>query len=192
MKISDVGLDLIKKFEGVRLMAYKALPHERYYTIGYGHYGADVKQGQKITLDRANELLERDIDKFEKLVNKYNHIYNFNQNEFDALCSFCYNVGNIDGLTKNGTRTRKEIEQAFTLYVKANNLVITGLVKRRNAELALFKTPVASTNRCVTLKETQKIKALIDKIIGGEFGNGDERKEVLYNSIQKLVNDRLK
>ena len=47
MKISSNGLNLLKRFEGCRLTAYKCFSHEKYYTIGYGHYGADVKEGQR-------------------------------------------------------------------------------------------------------------------------------------------------
>ena len=50
MKISDNGIALIKKYEGCRLHAYKPVPTEKYYTIGYGHYGADVKEGDIIRL----------------------------------------------------------------------------------------------------------------------------------------------
>ena len=44
MKTSQNGINLIKQFEGVRLEAYKAVPTEEHYTIGYGHYGPDVKK----------------------------------------------------------------------------------------------------------------------------------------------------
>lgn len=49
MTTSKNGIDLIKQFEGCRLKAYKALPSEQYYTIGYGHYGADVTAGMTIS-----------------------------------------------------------------------------------------------------------------------------------------------
>lgn len=192
MKVSQVGIDLIKRFEGCKLTAYKATPSEQFYTIGYGHYGADVKSNQTITLKKAEDLLCRDIDRFEKLVNKYDHIYKWNQNEFDALTAFAYNIGSIDGLTSNGTRSRTDIINAWSKYNKAGGVVLAGLVKRRDSELKLFiqKVPESTSTRIVALKETQKIKTIIDKIMAGEFGNGEERKTVLYNSIQALVNKR--
>ena len=55
--LSPNGLKLIKSFEGCKLTAYKCLPTEKYYTIGYGHYGSDVKAGMKITEEQAEELL---------------------------------------------------------------------------------------------------------------------------------------
>lgn len=139
LSISDRGVQFIAKFEGLRLHAYKAIPSEKYYTIGYGHYGKEITKDTVITKEEALKLLKTDCAKFEKKVNKYMGIYCFNQNQFDALCSFAYNIGNIDGLTKNGTRTIGEIEKAIPLYNKAGGQVLAGLTKRRKAELELFR-----------------------------------------------------
>lgn len=137
MKTSKKGLELIKKFEGCSLTAYKALPTERYYTIGYGHYGSDVKKGQTITQEEADTLLAKDIKKFEYRVNAYEK-YNWKQNEFDALVSFAYNIGNIDGLTNYGQRSKETIAEKMLLYVKSGGQTIDGLVKRRQEEKLLF------------------------------------------------------
>ena len=94
--ISSNGVVLIKSFEGFSRVACKALPSEKYLTIGYGHYGKDVKPNQTITEAEAVKLLVKDLSGFVAKVNKYNRKYGFTQNEFDALVSFCYNVGNID------------------------------------------------------------------------------------------------
>ena len=138
MKTSDKGLELIKNFEGCKLTAYRC--PAGVLTIGYGHTG-DVKEGQKITQKKADALLKEDLEKFEKRVEKYNWKYHFNQNEFDALVSFAYNIGNVDGLTKNGKRSRGQVADAILLYNKAGGKVLNGLVKRRKAEQALFLTP---------------------------------------------------
>jgi len=140
MEISKNGLDLIKKFEGCELTAYRC--PAGVLTIGYGHTGADVKEGQKITQKKADALLKSDLARFEKCVSKYNWKYHFNQNEFDALVSFAYNIGNVDGLTKNGKRSRGQIADSIVKYNKAGGKVLNGLVKRRKAEQALFLTPV--------------------------------------------------
>lgn len=140
MKTSNNGINLIKSFEGVRLTAYKAVATEKYYTIGYGHYGADVKAGMKITQAQADEYLKADLAKFEAKVDKYQTQYNFNQNQYDALVSFAYNVGNIDGLTKKGTRTIEQIANSFKLYNKSGGKVLQGLVNRRAKEKALFES----------------------------------------------------
>ena len=138
MKISENGLKLIIDFEGFCPKATEAVKTEKYYTIGYGHYGKDVDENQSITKEQALSLLKKDIKRFETKVMKYNDCYNFTQNEFDALVSFSYNVGNIDQLTAKGTRTKKEIADAMLLYIKSGGNVLNGLRKRRNKERELF------------------------------------------------------
>lgn len=138
MKISENGLNLIISFEGFCPKATKAVKTEKYYTIGYGHYGKDVDEKQTMTKEDALKLLKKDMKRFETKVMKYNDCYNFTQNEFDALVSFAYNVGNIDQLTAKGTRTKKEIADAMLLYIKSGGKVLNGLRKRRNKERELF------------------------------------------------------
>lgn len=138
MKISENGLNLIIAFEGFCPKATKAVKTEKYYTIGYGHYGKDVEENQSITKKQALKLLKKDMKRFETKVMKYNNCYNFTQNEFDALVSFAYNVGNIDQLTAKGTRTKKEIADAMLLYIKSDGNVLDGLRKRRIRERELF------------------------------------------------------
>lgn len=196
MTINDKGIKLIKSFEGLRLKAYKALPSEKYFTIGYGHYGADVKEGQTITEAEAEALLRSDLKKYEAKVNKYSN-YKWNENEFSALVSFAYNIGNIDGLTKKGERTRDEIKKFWTSYSKAGGKELPGLLRRREAELKLFnegKTMAAEhkTNQ----KDTKQVK--LDKLIEltkatmrGEYGSGVNRKNRLgsaYNAVQSIIN----
>ena len=77
MKISINGLNLIKKFEGLRLTAYKPVSNEKYYTIGYGHYGSDVKSDMCITEDEALELLKKDVESSEKAVSSLLKYYDF-------------------------------------------------------------------------------------------------------------------
>lgn len=139
MKINEKGLDLIKSFEGCKLTAYKC--PAGVLTIGYGHTGADVKEGQKITQKKADALLIKDVERFEKMVNAYKKKYKWTQNEFNALVSFAFNIGNIDQLTKYGKRNKGQIADAILLYNKAGGKVLSGLVKRRKAEHDLFCTP---------------------------------------------------
>lgn len=137
-QISVNGLNLIKSFEGCRLKAYKALPSEKYYTIGYGHYGVDVLPNLRITQYQAELLLLKDLARFCAAVNKYDYKYRWTQNEFDALVSFAYNIGNIDQLTAKGTRTKAQIADKIPAYCKSGKKTIPGLVRRRAAERALF------------------------------------------------------
>lgn len=134
MKISDAGIELIKRFEGCKLTAYKC--PAGIWTIGYGHTG-NVTDGMTITQTYADALLRSDLIKFEQKVAKYKK-YDWAQNEFDALVSFAFNVGNIDQLTSNGTRDMKTIAEKMLLYNKANGKVLNGLTERRKAEYDMF------------------------------------------------------
>lgn len=144
MKTSQRGIDLIKQFEGFRAQAYKCLATEKYFTIGYGHYGPDVRFGQVITQREAEEILKRDIERFEANINKYYYTYDFNQSEFDALVSFAYNIGSIDQLTANGTRSKAVIAEKMLLYVNSGGHRIEGLVRRRKMEHDLFLSDSAT------------------------------------------------
>ena len=135
-KINKSGLNLIKKYEGCRLTSY--ICPAGVLTIGYGHTGKDVKPNQTITKKKAISLLKKDLARFERHVQSYNYIYEWTDNEFSALVSFAFNIGNIDQLTGYGTRTRSQIRSAMVKYVKANGKTLAGLVKRRKAELRLF------------------------------------------------------
>lgn len=131
----EKGLNLIKKFEGCRLKAYRC--PAGVLTIGYGHTKG-VKSGQVITQEQAEELLHKDIVNFCKKVDKYDKIYHFNENEYNALLSFVFNIGNIDQLTANGTRSKKVIGEKMKLYTKAGGKTLNGLVRRRNEEYELY------------------------------------------------------
>lgn len=149
MNISEKGIELIKKFEGCHLTAYLCPAGK--WTIGYGHT-AGVKKGMTITQEQADEYLKNDIVKFEKRVMKYNDIYHWNQNEFDALVLFAMNNGSIGPLTKYGTRTKQTIADKILEYNKAKNtvgklVVLNGLVRRRKEEQALFLAPVETDGK---------------------------------------------
>ena len=149
MKTSQNGINLIKQFEGCRLTAYKCAAGV--WTIGYGHT-AGVKAGQKITQVQAESFLKDDLIKFEKLVEKYDARYHWNQNQFDALVSFAFNVGNIDQLTANGIRDTKTIAQKMLQYNKAAGKVLSGLAERRKAEQALFLKTAAQNIQAASVE----------------------------------------
>lgn len=156
MKISDRGIALIKQFEGCKLTAYKPVPTEKYWTIGYGHYGPDVAPGAVISQIQADMYLRLDLDKFEKKVEKYNDKYHWTQNEFDALVSFAYNIGSIDQLTANGTRSKSTISMKIPEYCKAGGKKLPGLVKRRVAEQALFNESLTKEEAPVKMVGVQQ------------------------------------
>lgn len=139
MKTSPEGIALIKRFEGCRLEAY--ICPANVWTIGYGHTGADVVKGLKITQETADILLRRDLFKFEAAVERAaGPAY---QNQFDAMVSLCYNIGpaafaksSVARLHKNGQYA--SAAQAFLLWNKGGGKVLPGLVKRRTAERNLY------------------------------------------------------
>ena len=137
MRIGQKGEELIKFFEGLYLEAYKC--PAGVWTIGWGHT-AGVKQGDKITKQQAQELFEKDMKIYEGHVNRIVNLP-LNQNQFDALVSFCYNCGqgNLQKLVKN--RNLDQIAAAMLLFNKANGKVLKGLVTRRQMEQKLFLTP---------------------------------------------------
>ena len=137
MKTSQRGINLIKQFEGVRLTAYKC--PAGVYTIGYGHTRG-VQRGMKITEEEASAYLTADLRNSEKAVERYDSVYHWNQNEFDALVSFTFNCGatNLRALLRNGRRNRSQIAETLPLYRKAGGKVLKGLERRRAAEKALF------------------------------------------------------
>lgn len=143
MNTSKNGIDLIKKFEGCRLTAYRCAAGVP--TIGYGHT-AGVKIGQSITQEQAEQYLRNDLKKFEQMVMKYDSKYHWNQNQFDALVSFAYNIGSIDQLTDNGKRDYKTISEKILEYnkitVNGKKVVSKGISERRAVEKDLFLSRV--------------------------------------------------
>ena len=135
------ALKMIKKYEGLALRPY-CCP-SGILTIGYGHTGNDVKKGMVITKKQANELLKKDLVRFKKEVMKYDSVYHWNENEYQALLSFAYNIGSIHQLTANGTRTKEQISTAIPLYCSdSNGNKLLGLLKRRMEEQKLFNKEV--------------------------------------------------
>lgn len=196
-KISNKCLDLVKEFEGCRLTAYR--DEVGVWTIGYGITNADrsitgklIHKGMKISKDTAEKWLRESlIKKYLPLVLKYDKQYNWNQNELDALVSFCYNIGSIKQLTADGTRSKAVVASKMLQYNKAGGRVYNGLTRRRKAERALFLTKAAPEKKPVKKKSNETIAK---EVLAGKWGSGKERKKKLkaagynYAAIQKIVN----
>lgn len=141
--VSDHGLQFIGRFEGFVDHAYKPVAGERYWTIGYGHYGPDVKLGQRISRTKALELLRRDARHAVVAVKRSVHVP-LTRNEFDALVSLCFNIGSGAFASSTVVRElnkghRRRAAAAFLLWVRgANGQRLAGLVRRRQAEARLF------------------------------------------------------
>jgi lysozyme len=149
VKTSQDGINLIKYFEGLRTKAY--LDSVGIPTIGYGHIKG-VKLGMMITETKAEELLKKDLEYFENKVLDLVKV-NLLQNQFDALVSFTFNLG--EGSLKKSTLLKKlnstvffrkeeleSIANEFLKWNKAGGKVLTGLTKRRIAEKMMFLTPI--------------------------------------------------
>lgn len=141
---SEAGIQLIAKFEGLRLQRYRDAVG--LWTIGYGHLiqAAEIQTLQTITIEEARVLLCRDLAQAEQAVNNL-VTRDINQNQFDVLVSFTFNLG-INNLKKS-TLLRKlndgDINGAaseFLRWNKAGGKVLTGLMNRRSTEMELFLT----------------------------------------------------
>jgi lysozyme len=147
VRISELGVDLIRNFEGFSLDAYR--DSGGIWSIGYGST-SDVRPGMRITPDEADKRLRSDVTEAEQAVRELVTVP-LEQGEFDALVSFTYNLGR--GNLKRSTLLRKlnagfykEAAEEFPKWRLAAGKVLQGLVRRRAAEKALF----LSADRCQT------------------------------------------
>ncbi len=142
LSYSDQGLALTEQFEGLRLTAYQDSVGK--WTIGYGHTGADVTPGLTITQEQASALLLQDVASAVAAVNRLVTVP-LTQNQFDALVDFTFNAGqgNLASSTLlrelNAGNTAGAAAQ-FLVWVYAGGVQLPGLVKRRQAESALFQS----------------------------------------------------
>lgn len=146
--IPKAAYDLVREFEGLRLVAYpdpgtRGAP----YTVGYGHT-AGVFKDTHIGVDMAVRLLKLDLEEAGRYIEKMVTV-ELNDNEFSALLSFVFNLGPQN--LKNSTLLRKLNEgdkqgasEEFGKWNKAAKRVMQGLTRRREAERVLFLTPVAT------------------------------------------------
>lgn len=152
MRISDNGIFLIKDFEAFVPLAYNLkdsnIPGKILWTVGYGHTST-AYEGMTVTEEEARELLRRDLNEAERCVNSYVSV-KLNQNQFDALVSFVFNVGcpAFRGSTLLRRLHAGEIEKIpFELnkWIYDNGKVLNGLIRRRATEGELFTRPVNIT-----------------------------------------------
>lgn len=148
MKLTEKGINMIKEFEGLRLTAYR--DSVGVWTIGYGNTyyedGTVVKQGDKITQERADRLFRSIVDKFaDQVRNALNNPDRVSDTQFSAMVSLAYNIG--IGAFRGSTLLRKvnanpcdpTIPDEFPRWNKAGGKVLDGLTRRRKAEADLYK-----------------------------------------------------
>ena len=143
MNIGQAGIDLIKSYEKLRLKAYLPTPDD-VWTIGWGHTGSDVVEGLVWTRERADEAFLEDTALVEKCVNGAVTLP-LTQNEFDACCSLCFNIG--CGAFKGSTLAKKlnasdlaGAEAEFKRWNRQAGKELAGLTRRRAQEAVLFET----------------------------------------------------
>ena len=142
LKTSQKGIELIKAFEGCKLKSYKC--PASVWTIGYGNTyyldGSKVLMGQKISQIEADMLMLKLLPKYEATVIKNIKVV-LNQNQFDALVSFCWNCGSSKTLFSliNQKATDEVIYKWWcTHYIEGGGKELPGLVRRRKTEADLF------------------------------------------------------
>ena len=139
VETSENGIELIKDFEGRRLVAYQ--DSVGVWTIGYGHTKT-AHEDKLIIKSTADRLLAEDLAEFEKYVDTYVTVA-LTQNQFDALVSWTFNLG--PGNLQESTMLRKlnygdyeSVPDEMRRWNKAGGEVLEGLVRRRDAEAELF------------------------------------------------------
>lgn len=141
--ISENGLHFTAAWESFKAKAYRATKDEKYLTIGYGHYGADVKEGQTITEEEALELLHKDMAKAVAAVDAAAS-QSLTQSQFDAVCDLVYNAGAgvIAASTGTGQALRRgdiaTLRHKISLFINQNGKPLLGLRRRTAGRLALF------------------------------------------------------
>lgn len=196
--IGAAGLALIQKFEGCRLKAYKPVKTEKYWTIGWGHYGPDVREGQTITQAEADAMLKADCQRFADAVD--NPAYcpltaQLNANQRDALISFTFNCGAGCLKTLCRGRSLSQICAAMALYDKSNGKPLAGLTRRRAAEQALFNTPVEE-EEIVTYKYLkdvpEKFRPTIEQLMDAGIIQGDGSDPTGNGDVINLTHEQVR
>lgn len=146
MRVSDRLVEHVKAAEGYRSTAYKPVAAERYFTIGYGHYGPDVARNQAVTRARAERILRMDLRTAEQIVKREVTLPRLRQGRYDALVDLAYNIGagNFASSTLlrhvNRAEHRRAVLQFARWAVGANRQRLPGLVKRRAAEARMYSS----------------------------------------------------
>lgn len=159
-KINDEGIAHLKKWEGLRLKAYYCAGNV--LTIGYGSTGPHVKKGMVITAEEAEALLRKDLERFERAVERLVKVQ-LTDNQFSALVSFVYNVG--EGAFAKSTLLKKlnagnydAVPGELAKWNKAGGKRLQGLVNRRAAEAGLWAKGEFVASREITA-EPEKLSA---------------------------------
>jgi len=158
VKVTQTTIDLIKDFEGFRATTYK--DSAGHLTIGYGTtgmagVGIDPRPGQTITHSEAEWYLQKAVDKFAASIRPAIKA-SINDNEFGAFVSLAYNIGPSAFKASSALRhfnagDKAKAAAAILLWNRAGGKKLAGLVRRREAEKALFLTPARTVPAATTM-----------------------------------------
>ena len=190
MKTSKNGIKFIKGFEGLRVEAY--LDSAGVATIGYGHT-VGVSIGQKISENKAEEFLESDLKNFEKTINR-KIIVDITQNQFDALVSFCFNVGTAafnQSWVKDFTNQKRffEVRGQLLRWINAGGKKLKGLERRRIAEADLYENGlIPAHNQYSELLTNELIEVVREEILENskKWSRLELEQQMLHDRNDKL------
>lgn len=191
MKTSENMIAVIKKFEGLRLRAYKC--PAGVYTIGYGHT-ENVLADSEISELMADQILRKDLKNFEQAINDLD--LPLLQCEFDALVSFAFNVGigNFNKSTLKKLLLQKKFFYAakeFDKWVFAGGKKLPGLQNRRNTERKIFE------GQKVEDYQDSEIDSLIENLSDdlkhskSEIKKSEYQKNIAYLIENKILKSRI-
>ena len=191
LKISESMIAVIKKFEGLRLKAYKC--PAGVFTIGYGHT-ENVFADSEISELMADQILRKDLQKFEQTINDLD--LPLLQCEFDALVSFVFNVGigNFNKSTLKKLLSQKKFFYAakeFDKWVFAGGKKLPGLQNRRNKERKIFE------GRKLEDYQDNELDSLIEtlsddlKHSNSEIKKAEYQKNIAYLIENKILKSRI-
>ncbi len=188
MHINAAGLDLLTRYEDFRPKPYD--DGTGTLTIGYGHTRSVVMPA-KVTEEEARELLRQDLEYFNEVL--YRHVrVPINENQFSALVSFVYNVGegnfrNSTLLKKLNNHNFKATSAEFEKWTKGGGKVMGGLLRRRAAEQQLFRTPPPAKVDVNIMPGAQYVAAALTDPETGDMSKKNQKVEINPGVVQAMV-----
>lgn len=191
MKVNDLGLQLIKNFEGCSYKAY-LLKGERYYTIGYGHsFDNSITKDTVWNQKQCDDALRKDLARFEAYVTKYAcSKFELNENQFSALVSYTYNrgLGGLQQLLRNSTSIQ-QLSNNIVVYWGSAEKYKNGLIRRRKVEKVLFDTPVVhAANKPINKVLEQAVSKIIKSGIAINYDQWKREDLINLAHVPALLN----
>jgi len=197
MRTGAAGIALIKEFEGFPFGGRPYRDPVGVWTIGYGHTEGVGPNSRRLTERKASELLERDLgQRYEPHVERLPMAGSLNQNQFDALVSFVYNLG--PGAIAPGTGIGKALRarqwhraaDEMLRWNMAGGRELAGLTRRRRAERELFLTPASKRPFALMTRRERRWCREYDELVALKRAGNDtpaarERRGVLHRVMER-------